>query len=117
VLNAVTASVSGLLAAEKKLEATSRNVANADTDGYKRRFVSLAEGPAGGVEATVGVGTEAGAVASELRDGGLVTVEKSNVDLVQETGDLVLAKPLYQANLKTLETRDEMLGTLLDVVR
>ena len=35
----------------------------------------------------------------------------------REVGDLTLANPLYRANLKTLEAQDEMLGTLLDVVR
>jgi flagellar basal-body rod protein FlgC len=117
MLNAVTASLSGLVAAQRKLEVASRNVANADTDGYRSARVVLTEAPGGGVAAEELRDGVPGPAVVEERGGSLVAVEKSNVDLVREVGDLALAKPLYRANLKVLEARDEMLGSLLDVAR
>jgi flagellar basal-body rod protein FlgC len=116
-MNAVTAPLSGLLAAQQRLDAAARNVANADTEGYRRSSVALTEARGGGVAAREGRVDAPGPVVEEARGGVPVAVEKSNVDLVQELGELALAKPLYRANLKTLEAQDEMLGTLLDAVR
>lgn len=107
MLNAVTTSLSGLMAAQKTLETASRNVANASTEGYRARTVALTEAAGGGVQAAEGLPSGADPAAPGL----------SNVDLVREMGDLVLAKPLYGANLKALQAQDEMTGALLDVVR
>jgi flagellar hook protein FlgE len=42
--------------------------------------------------------------------------ETSNVDLAEEIPNLMVTKRAYQANLKTIETQDEMLGSLLDTI-
>ena len=42
-------------------------------------------------------------------------VEQSNVDLGQELPSLMLSKRYFQANLKIIQTEDEMLGSLLDI--
>jgi flagellar hook protein FlgE len=46
----------------------------------------------------------------------VVEKETSNVDLTEEIPDLMMSKRAYQANLKVLETQDEMLGALLDTI-
>ena len=46
---------------------------------------------------------------------GMELVELSNVDLGQEIPQLSLNATMYKANLKTLQTTDEMFGTLLDL--
>jgi flagellar basal-body rod protein FlgC len=51
-----------------------------------------------------------------IEDGKKVEKETSNVDLAKEIPDLMLTKRAYQANLKTIETQDEMLGSLLDTI-
>ena len=51
-----------------------------------------------------------------IEDGEKVEKETANVDLTEEIPDLVLTKRAYQANLKTIETQDEMLGSLLDTI-
>lgn len=117
MLNGVTASLSAMMAAEKKLEVASRNVANASTHGYKARTLTLTEAPGGGVSAREGVSSQPVALEPRLPEDAPAPVELSNVSLVEEVGGMTLAKPLYQANLKVLETQDEMLGSLLDVVR
>ena len=42
--------------------------------------------------------------------------ESSNVDLAEEIVNLQTAKHGYEANLKTLETEGEMLGSLFDIL-
>lgn len=43
-------------------------------------------------------------------------LEHSNVDLATEIPSLTLAQRHYEANLKMIQTEDEMLGSLLDIV-
>jgi flagellar hook protein FlgE len=43
-------------------------------------------------------------------------VEASNVDLAEEFTDSIATQSGYKANLKTIQTHDEMLGTLLDII-
>lgn len=116
-MNAVAASLSGLVAAERRLETSARNVANVGTDGYRGARVVLEEGRGGGVAAREEPSTSAGPLVAEERGGTLTGLEKSNVDLVREIGELTLAGPLYRANLEVLKAGDEMVGALLDVVR
>jgi flagellar basal-body rod protein FlgC len=49
-------------------------------------------------------------------NGKTVEKETSNVDLAEEIPNLMVTKRAYQANLKTIETQDEMLGSLLDTI-
>ena len=42
-------------------------------------------------------------------------IEQSNVDLGQELPEMSLNSRFYEANLKTLQTADEMLGSLLKI--
>ncbi len=48
--------------------------------------------------------------------GGIVpnALEISNVELAEEIPNLMISKRFYQANLKVIQTADEMLGSLLD---
>ena len=51
-----------------------------------------------------------------IQNGEVLEKEISNVDLTEEIPDLMITKRAYQANLKTIETQDEMLGSLLDTI-
>ncbi|MBU0485727.1 MAG: flagellar hook-basal body complex protein [Proteobacteria bacterium] len=42
-------------------------------------------------------------------------LEQSNVELSQELSNMILTKRFFQANLKIMQTEDEMLGSLLDI--
>jgi flagellar basal-body rod protein FlgG len=43
-------------------------------------------------------------------------LEDSNVDLASEMVDQITAEAGFKANVKTLQTADEMLGTIIDIV-
>ena len=42
-------------------------------------------------------------------------LELSNVDLIKEAVDQIVAKAGFKANVNVIRTADEMLGTLLDI--
>jgi flagellar hook protein FlgE len=45
-----------------------------------------------------------------------VEVESSNVDLVEDITEMVVSKAGYSANLKTVSTQNQALGSLLDIL-
>ena len=85
---------SGLQAAQLRLDASANNVANMNTPGYRREVVAQEEvAESAGVRATVQREQDAKGVALEQ----------------------VSATYAFKANLQTIKTQDEMMGSLLDV--
>ena len=50
-----------------------------------------------------------------VNEGEIEMTEISNVDLTEELTELIPTTIDYQIDLKTLQTREEVLGSLLDV--
>jgi flagellar basal-body rod protein FlgG len=44
-------------------------------------------------------------------------VELSNVDLGEEAVNLIIGQRRFEVNIQTLNTADQMLGTILDIKR
>lgn len=95
--------LSGLRAAQLRLDVGAHNIANAQTSGFQRQqMVQTANPASGGVTARVERDSQAAA------EGG---------DLGRLAEDLVggkLALYSFAANLKVVKTEQEMLGTLFD---
>ena len=108
-------SISGMRALEKQVEGAAHNTANVNTDGFKKTRVSLLEGKPFGVTAHTERINTPGPQVYETTASGNELVEKSNVDLAEELPTLSISRRYYQANIKTLQVQDEMLGSLLDV--
>ena len=90
---------SGLQAAQLRLDASANNVANMNTPGYRREVVAQEEAAeSAGVRATV----------QREQDG-------KGVALEQEAVEQMSATYAFKANLQTIKTQDEMMGSLLDV--
>lgn len=115
MITGVNAALSGLLAIQKKVESTANNIANAESDGYKKTRVTLSSAEPQGVEARVQQINTPGPHVLEQTPRGEELVEKSNVELTEELPSLMLSRRFFQANLKMLQTQDEMLGSLLDI--
>ena len=124
--DAISSAQSALSALTTSMAATANNVANLNTDGYKSKEVRLETGPQGrGVRvADVAVDNSAGgyrpaAVNSQNEAGvheptaGLV--ETSNVDLAQQSVDMVETSRAFEANVAVVRTQDDMVGSLLDL--
>ncbi|CAN7555311.1 flagellar basal body rod protein [Acidovorax sp. Leaf76] len=89
---------SGLQAAQLRLDASANNVANMNTPGYRREVVAQQEAKdSAGVQATVQREQDAKGVALE-----------------QEAVEQMSATYAFKANLQTIKTQDQMMGSLLD---
>ena len=108
------AAISGLQAASLKLKVSANNVANANTDGYQKQQVTPRTGTYG-VEVKV---EKVSAVESpnNIQTGGEpIPDAPTNVDVAEELLEMKAAQNLFEANLKTLNTNDNMLGRILDI--
>jgi len=89
---------SGLQAAQLRLDSSAHNVANMNTEGFRRQTVEQQAAPSlGGTRARPGQPGEPG------------------VALEQEAVEQIAATYAFKASLLVLRTADEMAGALLDV--
>ena len=96
--NTFSIGLSGLNAAQLRLDSAAHNVANAQTPGFRRQQVLQQAQPEGGVQAEI---------AAQRQTGGSL-----EADAVEQMS----ASYTYQANLRTVKVQDEVLGSLLDAV-
>ncbi|MGE4403531.1 MAG: flagellar basal body rod C-terminal domain-containing protein [Desulfobulbus sp.] len=115
MLSAISSAVSGLQAYSVKTQATANNVANMNTEGFKRDVVTLSSQVPQGVSANVSKDRSSGAMVAETTSNGTEMVEQSNTDLVQEMPDLIMEKNGFSANIKTLQATDQMLKSIIDL--
>ena len=116
MISALNSTVSALRAFVTKLGVTADNIANVHTDGFKKNRATLCEDQNGSVRVEISRDENPGFRYDVVQNGEVLEKETSNVDLTEEIPDLMITKRAYQANLKTLETQDEMLGSLLDTI-
>ena len=114
MISGINSALSGLLAFQKKVDSIANNTANVYTPGYKKTRVTLASQEPQGVTANVQKIETPGPLALEQTSDGEQLVEQSNVELSEELPNLMLSRRFFQANLKVIQTADEMLGSLLD---
>lgn len=112
----VNHALTALAAFRDKMNVTADNVANVNTDEFKKSRVDLEEGSHGGVQAHVQQINTPGVPKESIRNDEIIEVESSNVDLTEELTDLISTKAAYGANIKTLRAGNEMLGSLLDII-
>jgi flagellar basal-body rod protein FlgC len=116
MISAASSALSALNAIETKMSVLSNNVANSQTNGFKKSRADLKESKNGGIEVEITKVNTSGPIATVEENGGMVEKEMSNVDLAEELPQTIVAKTGYEANLKMLKTQDEMLGSLLDII-
>jgi flagellar basal-body rod protein FlgC len=116
MVSSVYSALSALSAFQKKMDFTANNVANVNTDGFKKSRVTMQEGDNVGVRATVQQIETPGIIMETIRNDGIEDIESSNVDLAEEITEMIPTKAAYSANTKTIKTQDEMLGALLDLL-
>jgi len=116
MISALNNTVSALRAFVTKLGVTADNIANVNTDGFKKNRATLQEDQNGGVRVEISRDESPGFRYDVIQNDEVLEKETSNVDLTEEIPDLMITKRAYQANLKTIETQGEMLGSLLDTI-
>jgi len=115
MIKAYQSALSGLQAFGTKIQANSNNIANAQTNGFKKTQVTNSAVAPQGVKATITQVATPGSTVLQETAAGMAMIELSNVDLATELVDMNLNSTLYKANLKTLENVNEMTGVLLQV--
>ncbi len=115
-MDPVSSALSAVTAFQKKMNVTANNIANVQTNEFKKSRVTLEEGDNGGVEAQVQQLDTPGIPMETIQDNTVTEVESSNVDLAEELTEMIPTKAGYSANLKTLQVQDEMLGSFLDLM-
>ena len=115
MISAIQSALTGLQAHGTKIQSNANNIANSNTEGYKRTRVTLSTMEPGGVKADITKTTNSGPVVYEQSDSGQKPVELSNVDLGQEIPDMMINTHFYLANIKTLQVADQMLDSVLDL--
>lgn len=111
----LNAAITAISAFNKKMSSTANNIANVNSDGYKKSRVTMQEGANGGVTAQVQKIETPGVMKETVRNGEVVETESSNVDLAEELPEMIPTKAAYSANLKTVKVQAEMMGTLLNI--
>ncbi|MCF8062826.1 MAG: flagellar basal body protein [Deltaproteobacteria bacterium] len=112
----IGSNLSALQALGTKMAVTADNVANVSSDAFKKSRAVLEEGENGAVKVDIQkIGTP-GPVIQDTRGTEPVERELSNVDLAEELPRTIPTGRGYEANLKIIQTRDEMLGTVIDLL-
>ena len=111
----IDSGISAITAFTRKMSVTANNIANVNTDEFKKSRTSLNEREGGGVEATVQTVDTPGYSRDTYEDGERISVESANVDLAEELTETIPTTVGYKANLKSIQAWDEMLGNLLDI--
>lgn len=114
MIGGIHSALSGLAAAGVQTANTANNVANLNSDGFKKGRVLQAEQRPQGVSTIVEKVDTSGAYAIEDTSEGQALIEKSNVDLSEEMPQMMVNQHSYNANLKTLQVADDMTASLLD---
>jgi flagellar basal body rod protein FlgG len=108
----IQASLAALFTFGNKLSSSAHNIANVNTDGYKKRVTRISEGPKGLPELTESISDTPGSLIPESDR----VRETSNVDLAEEIPQMMIAKRGYEANLKAFEAQNEIMKSTLDIL-
>jgi len=109
-------SMAALKAHGTKMQVTSRNIANINTEQFKKGRATLTQGSGGMVQARVDQIDTPGHTVLQVDGGSITEKELSNVDLTEEISNMIVTQNGYEANLKAIKTQDEMLGAAIDIV-
>ena len=113
MISGVSSSLSGLAVFGNRLSVSAHNVANVNTDEYKRTDAAIVEDRQGLPRLYTRKVETPGPIIEEP-DG--TRRELSNVELEREVPHMAISQRGYEANIKALEVQNEMIGTLLEMI-
>jgi flagellar basal-body rod protein FlgC len=118
--DACNAALSALGAFFRKIDVTANNIANSETNNFKKSRVEMEEVYPSGVKVSISrIGTPGDplppdeALPPEERAQNL---ESSNVNVVEQLVNLIVTEHDFSANIKTIQTKDEMEKQLIDII-
>jgi len=108
--------LSGIQAGGRILGASAHNIANAQTENFKRTQTTLEESSAGGVIVSLSQDNRPGPQLP-TGDDPFAFRQGSNVDLGEEIIHTLEATNIIETNLASIRTQDKVLGSLLDIIK
>ncbi len=97
----ISNNVSSIQAHQTMLNVNANNVANVNTDGF--------------VPGDTRMSDDSNSVSANIRLADDNGSDKSQTDLAKELPDQIIAQDAVAVNVSAIRTRDEMMGTLLDM--
>lgn len=116
MVSGFAAALSGVQAGSRVLGVSAHNIANAQTENFKRTRATLEESVAGGVTVSLSKDNRPGPQFF-TREDPFTLREGSNVELEEELVHTLEATHLIEANLASIRTQDKVLGSLLDIFK
>ncbi len=113
---AINTGASAFKAFGTKMAVSANNVANVRSDDFKRSRALFSQGQNDAVKVDISTVDTGGPVEARMVDGQTVVQEFSNTDLAEEFTDQIITQRAFEANVRAIQTEDEMLGTLVDIV-
>ena len=107
--------LTALKAFDIKLDVNANNIANVNTDGFKKTRVNLQEAYPGGVQVTLEQVNTPGILLGTNEQTGKER-ESSNVNLAEEFVDQIVTRYAFESNVLTIKTADDMQKTLMDII-
>lgn len=117
MIASIGSSITALNAFAKKMAVTADNIANVNTDGFKKSRAMLSQGPQKDVRVNITQADTPGPPNPDAAHYPDLEPELSNVDLTEELPQLMTAQRSYEAVLKAIRSQDEMIGAVLDILR
>ncbi len=112
----VDSTLSAFRAFGTKMGVTTHNVANVETEEFKKSRAVLEEGTRSDVQVDINrIDTPGSHIMTYASDGTMRETEMSNVDVGEELVESILTQRGYEANVSTIKTLDEVLGTIIDM--
>ena len=115
MIGSIGSTLSAIVGFGKKLNVTGNNIANVNTDNFKKSRVTFAENSAGGISPKVDQISTEGYPKTVYRNGNELQSESSNVDLAESIPNLITAETGYSANVKMAKVKDAMTGSMFDL--
>jgi flagellar hook protein FlgE len=113
----IQSALSALKAFGDKMGVAANNIANVETEGFKKSRATLVENSEKSVTVNITRSDTPGSVTVDTTGGQLTEKEQSNVDLAEEIPQTVVAQRGYEANLSTIRTQDEMMKSVIDIIK
>ncbi len=117
MISSANNNVSALNAFSRQVHTTANNLANAFSDDFKARKTYNTQAPESQTVTThTAIDTSAGPLIDDpvKNDGSLK--ELSNTDMAEELTNQISAQNGFDANAKVIQTHDQTLGTIIDMM-
>ena len=118
--DALNSALSSLGAFFRKMDVTANNIANVNTNNFKKSRAEMEDVYPSGVKVSISrVDTPGDLLPSDDAlppDEQSQNQESSNVNLAEELVDLITTEHAVSANITTIRTKDEMEKQLIDII-